>query len=355
MPGHPLEHFMLGCACREYGWHPRRVIRVRGGFQVQADQGVFALKPFKGTSRSLLFLDRIHRYLQERGFRHVLPWVKTVYGDAFFSGKDFSYYATPWFGSEWSEDSPISTEALIESLAEMHRMTEGWEKELSDGEAHHSGKDSQEFDHIVERWQEQLKRMHQYADMSRDREFASPFERMFLVYFEELNQAASIALKGLKRVAENDASRPFRRVLCHQALHRHNVVVHEMNWKWIDFDHAGWAVPMRDLSILVQRFPPRGREEESPEALYSWLTSYTSVFPLRPRERQVLCLLLAYPEQVFRWVERYDRDKRSRDELFYVQGLEQDLRYFRWLKQFAKQSWPRPARARNKYGSRHQA
>lgn len=346
MQGDPLRHPMLWHAYQVYGWRPRRVTRVRGGFQVQTDQGIFALKPFKGNVRSLAFLDRIHRYLQEHDYRHVLPWVKTVYGDTIFNGQEFSFYATPWYGSEWSEDTQISIGALIASLAEMHRLTEDWEKKMSDKEDHHGRKGSQEFNDMVERWQRQMKRMKAYADVARDREFASPFERAFLACFEELNQAASVALKGLKRSAENDAERPFRRVLCHRALHRHNVVVHGMNWKWIDFDHAGWAVPMRDVSSLVQRFPPRGREGESLETLNSWLTSYTSIFPLRSRERQVLCLLLAYPENVIQWLDRYDRRERPRDELFYVQELENALRYFRLLKQFTKQSWPRPDRTK---------
>lgn len=336
--GDPLKRRLLPRVFGAYGWQPLNVTKIRGVFRVQtSSRETFALKPLKADTHRLNFLERMNRHLQEHNYAHVLPWIKTKYGDSFYIGNGTSFYATPWYGKEWSVDAPISRDSLIQSLAELHRLTENVT-------ANEDGVEVSSFDQIVEHWNKQVAQVQSYADVAKKREFSSPFDVTFLAYVDELNHAASFAINGLKRMAETDAEKPFRRVFCHRRVHRHNLVCHESHWKWIDFEHAGLDVPVRDIAAFVQRFPPQ--EQEDLETLDEWLNAYETSFPLTLREKQLLCLFLAYPENVMKWLNRYYKRKRSRDEMFYVQGLENALHYFKLLKRFVKQTWPRAESAK---------
>lgn len=339
MKGDPLWKQLLPHVYRMYEWQPRKVTKVRGVFRVQVGQDVFALKPVKAEANRLAFLHRMNSHLQEHHFPHVLPWLKTKYGDAFYIGKAMSFYAVPWFGKEWSRNTSISEEALIQSLADMHRFSENIEEGEKEG-------DPSTFDQTVKQWNEQMKQLESYEEEARKREYASPFDVAFLACHDELRQAASFALNGLKRMSEIDAEKPFRRVYCHRRAHRHNLVIDGANWKWIDFAHAGLDVPMRDCAAFIHRFPPQG--EDKIASLEKRLDAYEETFPLSRRERQLLCLFLAYPKPVVRWLNRYYKDKRSHDEMFYVQGMENALQYFKVLKGFVKQIWPQGHNAASK-------
>lgn len=331
MKGNPLSGKLLPHVIRAYEWQPRKVTQVRGVLQIQTGQDVFALKPVKAEASRLAFLHRIISRLHEHNYPHVLPWIKTKYGDAFYAGKEMSFYATPWFGKEWSRDTSIPEDTLIQSLADMHRLTENVD-------AQDDGAEGSSLDQTIQRWNKQMEQLALYVDEARKREQASPFDVAFLDGHDELIQAASFALNGLTRMSEIDAERPFRRVFCHRHIHRHNLLIGEENWKWIDFTHAGIDIPMWDLATFIHRFPPQ--EEDAFVTLETWLDTYEESFTLNQRERQLLGLFLAYPESVIEWLNRYYTHKRSHSEIFYVQGLENALQYFKVLKRFVKHIWP---------------
>lgn len=339
MQGNPPWGSWLQQVSQCYNWQPINVTKVRGIYQVQTSREHFALKPIKADKTRLMFLDSIVRHLQEQHYTYLLPWIKTKYGDAFYVSNGGAFYATPWFGKEWSASTDIPDDALIQSLAELHRLTENADLSKDDTAA-------QTLEKMAEQWDKQIELMQSYAEVAQKREFASPFDVAFLAGVDELQQAASFAINGLKQMSERDKDKPFRRVFCHRRVHPHNLVHHQSNWKWIDFAHAGGDVPARDLAAYMQNFPLEGGEN-SVAMLKSRLTAYETTFPLKLREKQLLCLLLAYPQNVVKWLNRYYKRKRTRDEMFYVQGLEKAYHYFQDLKRFVKQAWPRGKTAEN--------
>lgn len=334
----PQPGQVLDQALQMYAWHLRKVTKVRGAFRVQTEADTFALKPVRVKRQRLSFLQKVNTHLDDHNYTHVLPWLKAKNGERYYADETVAFYATPWFGAEWTPNASLSEKRIIQSLADLHRLTEN--------AGFGTGGAEPQFKETVRRWNDQKEQVEHYAEKARKRTYPSPFDTAFLNHVDELVHAASFAVNGLKRLSEYDARKPFRRVFCHRRIHRHNLLVLGDDWKWIDFDHGGWDVPMKDLALFFQRFPPKG--ETPPEILESWLKAYEATLPLSPREKQWFCIFIAYPDRVIKWLNRYYGHDGSVNELFYVQELEQEIRCFQQLKQFAKHVWPKKREKRQK-------
>lgn len=318
-----------------YRWKPVRLVKVRGVIRVDTKNEQFALKPILTGGDRLEFLNRVHQYLQQQSYSHLLPWQRTKYGDAFFREKEVAFYALPWFGKEWSREAAISDNDLSRSLAEMHLLTEKTDLiERDPGLA--------SFATIVEQWDAQINRMRSYVETAHNREFAAPFDNVLLANVDELEHAALFAVKGLKHLSEKEEKKPFRRVFCHRRIHPYNLVFEQDNWKWIDYIHAGADVPVHDLALYMQNFPiDNGTDDHCVAMLHARLAAYEANFPLRLREKQLLCLFLAYPRTVFKLLDHYYQHQRTRDEMLFTERLEGTIRYFQVMKRFVRQLWPR--------------
>lgn len=319
-----------------YRWRPVRVTKVRGIIRVETNKESFALKPISAGEDRLAFLDRAHQYLQKQAYTHLLPWQQTKYGDMYFYENGAAFYASPWFGREWSRDSAISDDALVQSLAEMHRLTEKTDLKMSAPEV-------ASLAMMAKQWQKHTERLRTYAETAQKKAFAAPFEKVLLARVDELEQAAFFAIKGLKHMFEKEEKKPFRRVFCHRRVHPHNLVYKQNRWKWIDFVHADIDVPVCDLALYMQNFPidDETDDDQQLEKLHARLAAYETAFPLHLREKQLLCLFLAYPRNVIKLLDRYYRRQQARDEMNFVERLEGTVRYFQVVKRFIKQLWPR--------------
>ena len=319
-----------------YRWKPVRITKARGIVQVTTNKEQFALKPILKGGERLVFLDRVLQYLQKQGYSHFLPWERTKYGDTFFHENGIAFYATPWFGKEWSREAAISDDTLVRSLAEIHHLTKN--TYLNDNES-----ELVKLATIADEWHAQTERMRSYAVSAQKREFASPFDKAFLASVDELEQAAIFAIKGLKHMSDKEEKQQFRRVFCHRRIHPFNLVFAGNNWKWIDYIHGGFDVPVHDVALYMQNFPIEAETEDDQrvEALHARLAAYETIFPLRLREKQLLCLFLAYPRNVLKLLDHYYQRQRTRDEMFLTERLEGTIRYFQVIKRFVKQLWPR--------------
>lgn len=186
--GNPL-YYELPFAFRAFRWQPRTVKKVRGAFRIETERETIALKPLHADKERLTFLHRVSKHLQESGYAHALPWIETKDGEAFYVGKKVSFYATPWHGTEWSRRSPISGEALIQSLAVMHHVTERLAEEARRSQDHTFAQD-------IKRWEEQREWLQARAETAGRREFPSPVDVFLLENVDELTQAAAFAIDG---------------------------------------------------------------------------------------------------------------------------------------------------------------
>lgn len=321
-------------ACDVYRWQPVRVAKVRGVFRVETGTERFALKPLTADRERLVFLNKVHQHLLQHDYAHLLPWLKTKFGEPFYRDERTAFYATPWFGKEWSRAAALSDRVLIQSVAEIHRLTENTVA---------NDRVEPTLMRVAEQWQTQIQSVQSYAEAARKREYASPFDNALLAAVDELERAAAFAVNGLNKMHELERKKPFRRVFCHRRIHPHNLVYDQETWKWIDFSHAGVDVPVRDLAAYMRNFPlVEGSDEE--ERLEEWearLKVYEATYSLHLREKQLLCVFLAYPSHVYKLLDHYYRRQRSRDEMFYVQKLQETMHQFRMLKRVTKFLWPR--------------
>lgn len=309
-----------------YHWQPLSVRKVRGAFRVQTSSNTFALKPIGATEERLSFLHKMTVHLLDKNYKHVLPWMQTRRGDPFFLHEGQAFYATPWYGKEFSSESSPAIGELARSLGEMHQLTKDVTVSSSSSTA--------SLTQTASRVNAQSEQLRAYAETAEQRTNKSPFDVTFLENVEELQQGATFAVKGIQRAAVLAAEKPFRQVYCHRSIHRHNVVKRGGRWKWIDFDKADLDVPVRDLAVLLQRFVS---EDTSLQTLEGVLLAYEQALKIDAREKRLLGLLLAYPDHVFRQLRRYyDRDGQ-REEMASVEQLKASIARYQVVKRLAKQ------------------
>lgn len=318
---------------QQYGWEPSLVQFVGGVWRITCDQGTFALKQSKASREKLLLLHKILDGVRSEGFPHILPWVFTTKGEPVALAASRPWYATHWkssYGIAEEKRKPSSTE-LVQTLAHFHRLSEPLVKPYPELCTHVN-------EHLLNQWKEKQKKLTEYSEEMKAREFSSPFDKCIIANKEKMEHSFDFSIRGMERFVQTDAGKAPRYTLCHRRVHPSNILQEGDQFYLIDFDHAQVDTPVRDLATVMRRYTAEKGNSETP---FELLEAYETEWRLQPKEKKLLALYLAYPERLMKMLHQYyEQPKAAQTEAQSVKRLEAELRHLDLLQDVVKSLWP---------------
>ncbi|MCS1351453.1 phosphotransferase [Mechercharimyces sp. CAU 1602] len=290
----------------QYGFTPHKVTQINRIFRVETDQGTYALKWTKQPAEKLMMIYDILQHACEKGYRHVIPWVKTESDEAYVMTTSGNWYATPWIESAEQELFAPSTDALLESLAQLHQLSAPLVKRYPKFK-------NQLNEPFIERWKERKEKTAEYFHFARKRDIPSPLDHSFLEQASYLEKAFDFSIRGVERFLQAERGKAPRYTLCHARIHPKHVLISESGWYWIDFDHAVIDTPVRDIATFYRQFGDPDREDIS-----TYLSHYEEESSLKRIEEKLLAVYLAYPLRPYQVLKSYYGDESSVNESYSV-------------------------------------
>lgn len=308
----------------KYGWgKTHRVHNRKNAWYVVADKGTFFLKKSQIPSTKLSMLQELLTKIRKAGVTEILPFVHTKKGKALVTHTTGRWYATPWKQASQEQVDPL---VAVRSLARLHRAAEPLVQPYN---SLHQRVDQS----MIDQWRKKQKMNAQLNQQILEKEFPSPFDKSFAAYYNVLDQSLNFAIRGMEKFVRLEKGKPTRYTLCHNRIHESNLIGQDDEFYWVDFDHAVIDSPVRDLAMFIRRYAHLAEPEEL-------LTSYQEEFPLKPKEKRLLALYLAYPERILKQLRRYNEGVQISQESTEQRRLEIAMEQLMHIQQLIIQLWP---------------
>ena len=292
--------------CRSY--------RARGGMVLETDQGLKFLSPCRASERRLEFEDALKQQIQEHGYRYIDRGLRSAEQKLAVSNSIGERYCIrDWFGfEECSLRQEESVLAAAENLARLHLAMSGIRLP----------EDSASFVEekllcTAERRNRELKRVQSFLGRRKNK---TAFEVRYLnccgTFYEEAVRAAE-ALKELKTEEWLEQS-----VACGHVMHGsytyHNILTETCGGRMacgtgriatVNFDRAAFGFQVSDLYQYMRKVMEKnGWQYALGQKL---LAAYEKVRALSGKEKQLLLVLLSYPEKFWKVTNYYYNSRKS--------------------------------------------
>lgn len=323
---------MFESVFQQYGWVPTGVDQFGSVLRVNVDSQEFAVKRTRQSREKLLMLHHMLSQIQQAGYPHLLPWVKTEQGEVVVEADGAFWYATQWKESLDSSPEPVS---LVQSLAQFHRLSEPI---VTKYPVLHTKITSS----FVEDWKSKKEKLAKVRERLEEHQEDSQISAVFLSEYEKIDKMFAFAIRGIEKFLETEAGIPPRYVLCHCRVHPSNLVQDEKGYYWIDFDHAQVDHPMRDLATFLRRYTPEKGAAQCAELIQA----YEEECKVANKEKKLLAIYLSYPERVIRLLQRLDHQPHLSFDDDFAEKLRDELKQLGAFQELVTQLWPRRTTAR---------
>lgn len=296
-----------------WGLEAKRIRRVRSVFKVVTDQGVYCLKPVKDKEARLRFFDSVLRYVADKGFPILAPYIRTQAGELVGVHAEQRLILCPWIRDtkeiNYRNIEEVTKAATV--LGQFHYAAQGYLPEEGIQIKDKQGK-----------WVEKLARRTQ--DVQYFIEMAKKSNRKYDHYFLEhagwiLNETseAFFTMRESDYYGKVDESM-YLNQLCHGDPSKRNFIKNSQGEVFlIDFDSMKSDLPVVDLWRFLRRI--LSRDQWKMEMIKPIIDGYTSQFPLDRRDFEILYSFLLFPEKIWRnahkYYERQGWDSWSHDRL----------------------------------------
>lgn len=295
-----------------YGVTPHFVESFGKVQRVYADKGVFALKKISPTHGSD-FIRHI-QYLYQKGYNRIVPIYPTLDGRYAIIYQNHLYYLMPWLSNEVKENRNERHQQMFRELARLHT--------LSVREVTINKEEKQEhYENTIHEWEKEEELLMGFLEQCESKWYMSPFELLFCLYYNDMNQALRFSTNKFKDWYEKTKDdEKARVVLSHGKLSTEHFIFDDRGYGYFtNFENSRQGSPMHDLlpfiSRILKTYPKKCEE------CVDWLYTYFKYFPLREEELNLLLSYFAHPGYLLQAVEDYNKSP-NKHERKHVQKLQ---------------------------------
>jgi len=218
---------------------------------------------------------------------------------------DTFYLLKNWYlGRECDVKNRDDILAAIKKLAQLHKLTKQYEKEIPE----FLKADRYSLLNEYERHNRELNKVKNYIrNKNKKNEFEMLFMKVYEKYRTQANEVTIQLRNQFGRLSEDTLCQ--MRGLCHGDYNQHNVVYSQGEWALINFEQMSYDMLARDLANFVRKILEK----------YNWntglgielISAYDSVRKLLPEELEQLYLRLAYPKKYWKIANHYCSSRKS--------------------------------------------
>lgn len=280
--------------------------------KIYCSKGTFALKsidPHKGSD----FTKHV-RTLYQKGYNRIVPIFPTTDGRYAVLYEQRLYYLMPWLPNDERENYFKKHQQMFRELARLHILSS---KEVTiekeDREEH--------YENTLLELEKEQELLEGFIEQCENKEYMSPFELMFCMYYHDTKQALTYSENKLKEWFEKTKEDEKARVsIIHGKVSPEHFLYDEKGYGYfINFENAKYGPPSHDLlPFLARSLKTQPKQNED---CIDWLYTYFNYYPLREDEMLLFLSYLAHPGPILRVCEKYLKGEQNANERKFVQKL----------------------------------
>jgi CotS family spore coat protein len=287
------------------------LVPVRNVFMLFTDKDKKILKKVDYSLDDLEFIYSAITYIK-RSFSRVMDFVSTVDGEIFTMWNGELYCILELIdGRECEFSNPLDVAIAAKGIGQLHSAGEGFRSD---------NKEKNIAGRCIEIFIRRLEEMRFFKSLAEMHEIKNEFDQIFLknvdYYIGQIEKSIQ-ALKNsnyLKLSSEED-----KRVICHNDLAHHNIMINNEQAYFIDFDYAVIDLKVNDLSNFINKaIKNYGFDIGKVKDILDCYCNYNF---LDKREKEVLWALLQFPEDFYSISKDYYSRRKDWDEEVFLSRL----------------------------------
>ena len=310
-----------------------RTWKGRGAILCETEKGTRILREYHGPKDKLCVLEAVTNKLQDAGFLTDCL-LRNKEGTLYCEDRDRTMYIV----KEYREGRECAVSDLPECVQAVHRLAQihqvlhipdaqelrPWKIEtepqpetassddgvtnVGDATDTEMPEEAHEYrfrlflpEQEYERYNRELKRIWKHL---REKSTKTDFEVFLLKYYGFFMEQAAEVLERMKRAKSTKYSmeQAGKGLLCHGDFQHHNILLTQGNMMVINYEKCTQDIQIRDFYLFFRKIMEKNNW--NPTVGERLLNGYEAVRALEEKEREQLCLRLAYPEK-FRKVVSY--------------------------------------------------
>lgn len=295
------------CVLESYDFGVTKTSRVRGAVLCETDIGTLLLKEYTGTHGRLVFQEQLLEFIDRSGMENVDCIVRNKENELCTHDMDGTMYIVKrWFQGRECDVSIVSD--VLEGakqLARLHNITQSVSV--------CSASICKEFpkDSLLKTYDKHNRELKKIRTFLRGLRQKSDFELNVLNCYQMFYEQGVNALEMLKnssyRKMKNDAV--DRCTVIHGNYNYHNVIFGDYGTAVTNFDRAGVNLQILDLYTYLRKVMEKHQWDIKVGT--GILEGYSKIKPLKDEERELLGIMLSYPEKFWKILNYYYNSNKS--------------------------------------------
>lgn len=284
----------------QYDLEIKQIVKGRGAYICDTDQGQKLLMPFRGSKERGAFLREVLQKLSRQGFA-IEQICVTKEGEAVAVDESGTRYWLKDYvsGSECSTARESEMRGAVEQLADFHSRTRECELEIPAFMKSGRGQPTQ----VYRRHYRELIKVKNYVNSRKSRNaFEHLFQEQYPHYIENAKEAIEL-LEALEQQGWEIDS------LCHGDFNQHNVLRTSEGMRMVHFETMCCNEPVVDLSNFVRKMMEKNNWDT--HLGIGLLETYDRKRKLSGREWQLLYLTLLFPEKFWKISNHYSNSRKA--------------------------------------------
>jgi spore coat protein YsxE len=303
---------------KHYSLEPHFVDEFGRVQKIYSNKGVFALKKIK-PQHGADFIRHVQA-LYQKGYNRIVPIYPTVDGRYAVLHQNELFYLMPWLANEEKEDRFERHQQMLRELARLHTLSVREVPIKKEDRTEH-------YERTLQEWEKEKEFLDGFIESCERKEYMSPFELLFSLYYHDVSQALKFSTNKLKDWYEKTKdSDKARTVIIHGKVSTEHFLYDDKGYGYfMNFENARQGSPLHDLLPFLSRtlksFPKRSDES------VDWIYTYLKYFPFKEDEMLLFQGYFAHPGSIIRAAEQYHKGEHNRGERKAVQHLQRQF----WL------------------------
>lgn len=299
-----------------YNIQVEEIEKVKNVYKIFCYGNVYSLKVIKYNLKHFIFIISAMQHLQNKNFKGIIPFIKTVQDEIYINFYDKFAYLTPWIDGRCANyDNLVDIILATETLANLHLcskdfiMTEammprvGWFK-------------------WIDTYNTRKNEILDFKSKINRKDKLSEFDNIYLSVMEEELERASrsvgnlLASDYIEVMEKQVTSRGF----CHHDYAHHNVLINKDNEaNIIDFDYCILDTHLHDVSSLMIRKMKNGKWNVKDATFI--LSLYSKSNGIHLNEIPIMAAFMEFPQEYWQIGIQYYWEKQPYGEEFFVNKL----------------------------------
>lgn len=331
---------------KTYGLNIINHIQSREGILITAGASkskTYILKPLNESPERKLFTYSIHKYINNHGFQNTDSILLTKNNELTIEIESKTYVLSKHSeGRQGATESKQDAMTAARLLARLHNSSEGFTTKVA-AEINETVNNISSINYV----KNELGRLtesfcHRSNELVRFSKLAikrnQPFDYEYSKIARKHCGKAQEAYTALKESNYEEISNEYDKIgaICHKDFAFHNMLINENEGEYIiNFDKASIDLPLFDIVDLIKR-RMRKTDWDVKEAL-ELINEYNKIRNISKNELEIAKIILAFPQKLWRIVNKYYNTRRTWCEKSCLLKLEETENESNKIEKFLKE------------------